>query len=82
MGKLLVEENVTEFTIERFIFIVPDLQQAIFHTEGVFEIVIQFIAGNFYIPPGQVCTVEQLNPFRITCFLLFGLAGNQSQHQD
>ena len=77
----LAPEKVTKAAIEPIIGIVADLQQPIFHPEGVAEVLANRMAGDLCRPTRQVFTVEEINPIRVPGrrFGAWGLGGGCRQ---
>ena len=69
------KEQVSKFPVELVVLVVRDLQQAVFHAEGVPEVVPQFVTGHFNFPTCQVLAVEKLLPLTFRGFVLCALRG-------
>src|SRR5688500_638680 len=63
VGKRLLVEEVPELSIERLVLVVTHLEQPIFDTEGVSEVVPQRMMRDLRGPSAQIAAVEECDPF-------------------
>lgn len=67
----LAIKNVAVLVAEIIVAVVSHLHHAIFHAEGIGEVVVEVVAGDFHIPAIEVFAIEQLAPF----FLVWTVLG-------
>src|SRR5678815_629281 len=83
VGKRILVEQVAELAVERRPLVVTDLQQSVFDTERVAEVLAEVVLGELGRPVGQIAAIEQLQPLpHISRILLRGRMRLIDHHAD
>lgn len=67
-----IEKQMSKPPIKLVILLIRDLQQPVFHAEGVPEVLARRVAFYFGCPAGEILAVEELDPLAFVVRLLGG----------
>jgi hypothetical protein len=59
VGIRVLPEQVAELPVEALVLVVAHFEQAVFHAEGIAEVVAQVVLGDLRSPAGEILAVEE-----------------------